>query len=390
MPVITMVVHPKGLHPLQAAMAWAKHKDQDMSLRSILREGEVVNMDGDVPTLKTLWAAIDKVDRAGQAQPVPRSKYENCGRTKLLSDDDVAQVVTFVKKWRHKRFCTCQYIKRELKLSASPRTINRALNAAGYFWRKVPKVQGLSPEQLKKRKAFVDAYVDKPAAWWQEHMNMVLDGVTLTVPPKPLSAKQKHAAQRITCVWTCAGERLDNDIHTFNRYGVQLGKKVPLWGGFTGNGQFTLRMWTPTPKMDKEDWQALVPTVKAAVDDAYGDELPARPKVWHDNERFLLCPGVYKDNGLTLFRFPPNSGDLNPIETVWAWLRRDLAKREQDDLEAGRHLTEQMFRQRCAQILNSYSAAKPGQPHSPLQQLIRGMPKRLANSKANNYGRCGK
>ena len=53
---------------------------------------------------------------------------------------------------------------------------------------------------------------------------------------------------------------------------------------------------------------------------------------------------------------PPNSGDLNPIETVWAWLRRDLGKRELADLKAKRPaLTEHQFKQRCAQILLSYA-----------------------------------
>ena len=142
--------------------------------------------------------------------------------------------------------------------------------------------------------------------------------------------------------------------------------------------------------MDKDAWQALVPTVRAALDNAYGDDLPARPKVWHDNERFLLCPDVYKENGLSMHRFPPNSGDLNPIETVWAWLRRDLAKREFEDLKARRTLSEPMFKQRCAQILNSYSVPREGHMYSPLQKLIRGMAKRLARCRPNNYGRCGK
>ena len=38
-------------------------------------------------------------------------------------------------------------------------------------------------------------------------------------------------------------------------------------------------------------------------------------------------------------KFPPNSGDLNPMGTVWARLRRDLAVREMDDLKAGRCLS---------------------------------------------------
>ena len=33
----------------------------------------------------------------------------------------------------------------------------------------------------------------------------------------------------------------------------------------------------------------------------------------------------YKKFGLAARRFPPGSGDLNPIENVWAKLRKDLA-----------------------------------------------------------------
>ena len=76
-------------------------------------------------------------------------------------------------------------------------------------------------------------------------MAMVLDGVTLTMTPRPFSQRQKHAAQRIGHMWLQKGETVDPEMHTFNRYGVQLGVKVPLWGGFSGNGGFSLRLWTP-------------------------------------------------------------------------------------------------------------------------------------------------
>ena len=154
-----------------------------------------------------------------------------------------------------------------------------------------------------------------------------------------------------------SGERLENDFHTYNRYGIQLGTKVPLWGGFTGGGKFTLRLWTPAPKMTKEAWAKLVPSLKRAVDkaEAVGTErITKRAKVWQDNERFLLQPGVYKESGLTLERFPPNSGDLNPIETVWAALRKELAVREQEDLANEVSLNVSQFRNRCAQILRTF------------------------------------
>ena len=115
-----------------------------------------------------------------------------------------------------------------------------------------------------------------------------------------------------------------------------------------------------------------------------------RAKVWHDNEGFLVNDKKYKAAGLTSVRFPPNSGDLNPIETVWAKLRKDLAKRVFKDLKNNNVIDESQFKQRAAQILNSYSVPEAGQRHSYLQKLVRGIPARLAKCKKNKFGRCGK
>ena len=113
-------------------------------------------------------------------------------------------------------------------------------------------------------------------------------------------------------------------------------------------------------------------------------------KVWQDNERFLCTTDEYKAHGLEMINFPTNSGDLNPIETVWARLRKDLAAREQEDLTKGKRLTTAQFRARVAQLLQSWSVVKEGEVHNYYQKLIRGMPARLAKCKANKYGSCGK
>ena len=160
---------------------------------------------------------------------------------------------------------------------------------------------------------------------------------------------------------------------------------MPLWGGFTGAGEFTLRLWTPTPKMTKVDWARHAPALRRAAMQTPG----ASSKMWHDNERFLINPPVYRDHGLQSVRFPPSSGDLNPIENVWAHLRRDLSSREMDDLRVGKYLTVAQYRQRVAQLLNSYAVPVQGQTHSFLQRLVHGMPRRLAKCRANKYGPCG-
>ena len=143
--------------------------------------------------------------------------------------------------------------------------------------------------------------------------------------------------------------------------------------------------------MLKEEWQAKVPSLKRAVDRANETRATKRAKVWHDGERFLKAAAQqYREQGLTMEVFPPNSGDLNPIETVWAWLRKDLAKRELEDLTAGRILTLSQYRQRIGQILSTYEQPRAGEQHSRLEKLVRGMPARLRKARQNNYGRCGK
>jgi transposase len=388
MPVVQVMVHPRGLHPLQAARAFHLHEEEGMTIRDICKE--VTNMSGEIPSVKGVWNAIQTVKASQNSHSIGQTKYGNCGRKRTLTQAEEKAVTDFVHKWRNKRFCTCSYIRSSLKLKVTIRTVSRVLNRNGYFWKPLPKVRGLSAPELAKRKAWIDKFIDKSPAWWQANFGLVLDGVTLTMAPTPLSARQRHMAQSIKHAWLREGEEPSSDCYHFNKYGVQLGVKVPLWGGFTGQGRFTFRAWTQRPKMTKEEWAARVPHISRSVSSADSRRGSVRAKVWHDNEKFLLQPKVYRAHGLQMECFPPNSGDLNPIETVWAWLRRDLARKEQEDFAANRAITAQQFRQRVAHILHGYEAVRPGQEWSMLSKLVRGMPKRLRKSKAKQYGRCGK
>ena len=377
----TATVHPKGLNPFQSAKAWVLRKKLKQPWEKVRLQ--LRTMSGERPQKAAMRNAVARVQASSTRNGFsPKLKYGNCGKKPMLSDAEQQAIVDFVKKWRAKRFCTARYIIRELKLLCSKRTVHRFLNHAGFHWQRVPKKMKLTKEQLKHREAFVKLYGGKSQQWWADNIGLVLDGVTLTTAPKLLSAKEKHAAQSITHMWVTKGESLDNDLHTHNRYGVQLGIKVPLWGGFTGRGEFTMKLWTERPKLDKERWAQYIGTVV--------EPAAAGPNIWHDNEKFLKQQDVYAEHGLVMKNFPPNSGDLNPIENVWADLRLELAHREMDDIDAGRHLSVAQFRQRASQILHSYTQPKPGQSKSKLQKYIAGMPKRLADCKANNYGKCGK
>ena len=144
---------------------------------------DTVNLAGNPPSLKAVRNAVARVHQQREAI-IPTLGYGNCGRHRHLTEKQEKEVVAFVTKWRHKRFCTCSYIKRHLRLKVSSRTLQRTLKRHGFRWRSVPKKIPLTPEHLAKRQEFVDKYGDKSAAWWEANMNLVLDGVTLTKPRK--------------------------------------------------------------------------------------------------------------------------------------------------------------------------------------------------------------
>ena len=257
--------------------------------------------------------AVQRVTAAGK-KGVAKTNYKNCGRKKVLTPDENKKVLDFVKTWRKKVFCTCRHIRGELKLAVSLATIARALNNHGYYWRAVPRKSPLSETQLKKRKEFVETYGDRSPEWWVANMDLVLDGVTLTKAPQSLSKREKHAAQAIKAMWMKKGEAMSPEVHTYNRYscviqtkmdyyskatwpnllqgsgfligwamfafscnsfsfvlseyGVHLGVKVPLWGGFSVHGGFALKLWTEKAKMTKEQWAAHLPALKRAASQA--------------------------------------------------------------------------------------------------------------------------
>ena len=78
-----------------------------------------------------MWAAIKRVKDMNQDDLLPKSRYGNCGRKATLTVAEGKRRLEFVRKWRHKRFCTCRYIKHELKFKDPRRTINRLLDEHG-------------------------------------------------------------------------------------------------------------------------------------------------------------------------------------------------------------------------------------------------------------------
>ena len=195
--LLRISIHPKGLTPFQAAKVWHLRHVQKLPWAAV-RE-QVRTSDGGHPRR---YAVVDAVRRISEQRHTAAFRrtgtattaYSRCGRKQLLSPQQKAAIVTFVKRWRSKRFCTAAYIVQELQLSCCKKTVVRALNAAGYHWCPVCRRGKLTDAQLAARRAFVDAHVNKPAPWWREHLGLVLRGVTLTNTPRPCKDVRRNAA----------------------------------------------------------------------------------------------------------------------------------------------------------------------------------------------------
>ena len=76
MAVLKLTVHPRGLSPDMAAKAWFLRVKQHYAWSAIAQE--VVNVQGEAPSLRCLRLAVARMSKAPRA--MPKCKYANCGR----------------------------------------------------------------------------------------------------------------------------------------------------------------------------------------------------------------------------------------------------------------------------------------------------------------------
>ena len=104
-------VHPKGLDPFQAAKAWHLRVVQGMPWKDVRLLVRTVS--GMHPGQDALEDAVARVESqrhtsAFKKRGATSTGYANCGRAPLLSLEQKAAVVAFVKRWRSKRFLHSQ------------------------------------------------------------------------------------------------------------------------------------------------------------------------------------------------------------------------------------------------------------------------------------------
>ena len=133
-----------------------------------------------------------------------------------------------------------------------------------------------------------------------------------------------------------SGKVISREVPTISKLKHPL--KLHVWGGISRAGRTRINIFKGI--MDAEFFtnEILHRTLLPSINRLYPK--PSTHRLWQDNDP-KHCSKKAKEfmdlNGINWFKSPPESPDLNPIENVWATMKRSVGRdgpMTQDELSA--------------------------------------------------------
>ena len=247
-------------------------------------------------------------------------------------------------------------------VNVSDATIRKFLRRKGYRW--LPRAQKPAYSAMDKqlRIRFCKAVLRLSKKQLDEKLSLSMDGVILTIPPNDAIGRKNVCRHGETHMCKRANEAASPHLSGVCNYPCQvpMARCVPLWSGMSKGGCAEVIMDT-NRKLTGAEWAAAV--TKGKLIDAIKRLNPNGKRPCHvlcDNARFLdasVSRAALSRKGIKLWHNPPRSPDLNPVELFWSWLRRDLRRRDLEDLHRRREPPNKVaYRARVRAVLRSKKA----------------------------------
>jgi transposase len=352
-------VHPKGLSPGMKRKVWVLRKEKIRPrAKTWLRiASKVKNLAGGVPYWKVCRDAYNELEKPRR---VFKDKYANCGRKPTLTKEVSRWIVRRMLKLRASMDVTStdlsQILAKERAIEVEASSLRKVLNKAGYRYLARSKKPKYSKEQKLERMEFSQENQD-------EEIHMFMDGCVFTVPPTNPTERENYCKSDIKKVWRRPGEHDLPELAGHDRYARQVPphRIVPLWGGLAAGG-FAAVLWHEERKTDEDEWSQAVRdgNLSKALRLINGRKKNGPWNVLCDNESFLRTKKSLKAlerPNVTFIDLPARSPDLNPVEKMWGWVRRQLRVMDLRDLSNGVPvLGKTMYRERIKRLLRSQKA----------------------------------
>jgi transposase len=251
---------------------------------------------------RTTQRWIDHFDEVGNLQDEPRS-----GRPPLTSTDTNELIVSLAQEVC---FITPKEIRTDVHLDVSARTVRRRLDDAGLFGRVARISFPFTQEHINKRLAFAHKYGDWDKPQWEK---VLFTDETYII----LGGNGQVWVQRPEDSALLSQYMIERSTHA---------DQIGFWGCFSAQGIGTSRLYDHT--MDSR-----------FLTDTYNQYMRTHARrTWPSGPWYLLQDNApshtsvetkawLHNNGITCIEFPPHSPDLNPIENLWAQLKRRIDNR---------------------------------------------------------------
>jgi transposase len=356
-------VHPNSLNFTNQRKCVVLRDVKEMTFVDIAKE--VVTIAGRHPTPRTVANTYNSFNkRLGHR----KFRYEKCGRKPWKLDKPT---LDFLKKrlleLRKTELCTTSTLQivlaREKGVAAHVSTLQKALNKLGYKWLPRAQKRKYTAEDMETRLGFAKAVLRLTNKEVREKMAMSMDGVVITIPPTDPFGRMNFCKAGETHMWRKKSEAALPELAGDDMYSKQapIERCIPMWGGISSDGMAPI-LCHPTKKVCADDWAACVDNgkLKTALASLNPKNKHGPWTILCDNEGFLRAAESRRAHAaakVSLWKLPPRSPDLNPVEKFWSWLRRKLRAMDLKDAAAKRPVPGKMaYRARLLNVCKSAAA----------------------------------